>query len=107
MGVEDDTSECIIGTSEGTVKARDFKRLADSTQRWSADRVKSLQGTPWQPIPGRNEEAIPVRVRLAEEGSEPILPNPDSIGAPKPEIKRRARISRNDVIRIGYTIGCP
>ena len=105
MGVKDDTGECIRGTSEGTVKARDFKRLADEAQRWSADRIKSLQGTPWQPIPGRNDEAIPVRVHLAEEGS--VLPNPSSIGEPRPEIKRRARISRSDVIRVGYTIGCP
>ena len=105
MGIKDDTGEGIIGTSEGTVKARDFKKLADVTQRWNADRIKALQGTPWQPVPGKNEEAIPVRVRLAEEGS--IQPSPDSIGEPKPEIKRRARISRNDVIRVGYTIGCP
>merc|ERR1711867_215660 len=68
-------------------------------------RIRKLQGTPWQPIPGRNDETIPVRVHLAEEGS--VLPNPSSIGEPKPEIRRRARISRNDVIRVGYTIGCP
>ena len=106
MGVKDETGECIIGTSEGTVKARDFKRIADNAARWNAELVKSLRGPPWQPIPGRNEDTIPVRVRLAEEGS-PILPNPDSIAAPRAEIKRRARISRSDVIRVGYTIGCP
>ena len=101
MGVKDETSDCIIGTPEGTVKARDFKRIADPAKRWDKDLVKALRGPPWQPILGRNDEAILVRVRLAEEGSEPILPSPDSIAAPKPEIKRRARISRNDVIRVG------
>ena len=45
-------------------------------------------------------------VRLAEEEYR-ILPNPDELAAPKPEIKRRARISRSDVIRVGHTIGCP
>ena len=46
-------------------------------------------------------------MRLAEEGSQPILPDPGGLAAPKPEIKRRARISRSDVIRVGFTIGCP
>ena len=92
MGVKDETGECIVGTSEGTVKARDFKRFADPAKRWDSTLVKSLQGPPWQPTPGRNDEAIPVRVRLAEEGSKPILPNPDGLAAPKPEIKRRAII---------------
>ena len=83
MGVKDETGECIIGTNEGTVKARDFKRLADPTKRWDSTLVKSLQGTPWQPTPGRNDEAIPVRVRLAEEGSsQPILPDPGGLAAP-------------------------
>ena len=107
MGVKDDTGECIIATSEGTVKARDFKRFAESAKRWDSTLVKSLQGTPWQPTPGRNEESIPVKVRLAEEGSQPILPDPGGLAAPKPEIKRRARISRTDVIRVGFTVGCP
>ena len=102
MGVKDATGECIIGTSEGTVKSRDFKRLADSAERWNATMVKALRGTPWQPTPGRGDDSIPVRVRLAEEGRA-ILPDPDSIAAPpKPEIKRRARISRADVIRVGF-----
>ena len=107
MGIKDESGECIIGTSEGTVKARDFKRLADSSKRWNSELVSSLRGPPWQPTPGRSDETIPVRVRLAEEGSVPILENPDSIAAPRPEIKRRARISRTDVIRVGFTVGCP
>merc|ERR1712240_395363 len=40
-------------------------------------------------------------------GGIPILENPDSLAAPKSEIKRRARISRTDVIRVGFTLGCP
>ena len=35
MGIKDQTGECIIGTSEGTVKARDFKKIADTTKRWN------------------------------------------------------------------------
>ena len=57
-------------------------------------------------MPGRTEDSIPVRVRVSEEG-ESIAPNPDTLGAPKPDIKRRARITREDIVRIGYTINCP
>ena len=106
MGVKDNTNECIIGTSEGTVKARDFKRIADREKRWDAELIKSLKGTPWQPIPGRNDDALPVRVRLSEE-QHVILPSPENLAAPRPEIRRRARISRSDVIKIGCTVGCP
>merc|ERR1711954_402840 len=38
---------------------------------------------------------------------ESIMPNPDTIGAPKPNITRRARITREDIVRIGFTINCP
>ena len=97
MGIKDNTKERIIGTSEGIVKAIDFKRIVDHAKRWDAGLVKSLRGPPWQPTPGKTDDAIPVRVRLAEEGS-PMLPNPDDLAA--------ARISRSDVIRLGYTVGC-
>ena len=106
LGVKDSTGEIIVGTPEGVVKARDFKHLTTPSDRWSATAVSNLQGTPWQPIPGRGDERIPVCVRLPEEGRD-ILPNPDSIAGPRPEIKRRARISRDDVRKYGYTINCP
>ena len=97
MGVKDNTNECIIRTSEGTVKARDFKRIAALDKRWESELIKSSKGTPWQPIPGKSDDAIPVRVRLSEE-QRVILPNPEDLAAPKLEIRRRARISRSDVI---------
>ena len=56
-------------------------------------------GTPWEPIPGRSEDVIPVRVRLAEEGSVQVAVN---IGEPRPEIKKRARITREDDVRLSF-----
>ena len=64
-----------------------------------------MRGTPWEPVPGRGDDAIPVRVRFPEEGDP--APNPDVLGEPKPDIKRRARISREDVVRIGFSLACP
>ena len=60
-----------MGTDQGTVKARDFKRLADPTERWNAEAVMKMQGTPWEPIPGTKDDSIPVHVRLPEEEGKP------------------------------------
>ena len=64
----------------------------------------AIRGTPWEPIPGRSDDAIPSRVHLPEEGS--VIGEPMT-GEAKETIRRRARISRNDTVRVGYTIGCP
>ena len=104
LGIRDETNEIIIGTELGVVKARDFKRMASSEERWNCDFVHSMRGTPWEPTPGKTDDAIPVRVRLPEEGRPP---EPVNLGEPSSDIKRRARISREDVVRIGFTIGCP
>ena len=107
LGVKDDTGEVIIGTTLGTVKARDFKRLGSNEDRWNKEVVTSVQGTPWEPTPGKADDAIPVRVRLAEEGREQEPPKPIDQGIEREEIKRRARITREDVVRIGFTLNCP
>ena len=66
--------------------------------------MNNVVGTPWQPQPGKLDDAIPVRVHMPEEG--------DNISKP-PETedkianRRRARITREDVVRIGFTLGCP
>ena len=46
LGVRDESGEIIIGTPEGVVKARDFKRLPAESDRWSAQSVQSVVGTP-------------------------------------------------------------
>ena len=66
-----------------------------------------MKGTPWEPTPGKTDDAIPVRVRLPEEGETTPSPNPGSLGEPAKDNKRRARITREDVVRVGFTINCP
>ena len=68
LGVRDESGEVIIGTPDGVVKARDFKRLDLSEERWSASAIRSMRGVPWELVPGRSDDSIPVRVRLPEEG---------------------------------------
>ena len=104
LGVRDETGEIIVGTSSGVVKARDFKRLGSVPDRWVADNLRCVAGTPWEPVPGKSDDAIPVRIRLPEEGG---IPEPAMEGTPRPEIRRRARITREDVVRIGFSLNCP
>ena len=101
MGIRDETGEVIIGTSEGVVKARDFKRMGSPEERWNIESILGFVGTPWEPVPGQVADSIPVRVRVSEEG-ESILPSPDTLGEHKPEIKRRARITREDCVHWIY-----
>ena len=38
LGIRDEKAEIIIGTDSGAIKARDFKRIADKTERWNKGR---------------------------------------------------------------------
>ena len=67
-------------------------------------RVQEIRGSPWEPTPGRSDDAIPSRVRFSEEGSIPLAENPDNLGEPPRDIRKRARITREDVVRIGFTV---
>ena len=65
----------------------------------------NVQGTPWEPTPGKADDNIPDRVRLAEEGrQEP--PAPVDQGPEREETNRRARITREYVVRKGFTLIC-
>ena len=74
LGIRDETGESIIGTSAGVIKARDIKRCGSPEERWNLQAVRLIQGTPWETIPGRQHDGIPVRVKLPEEGSSPPEP---------------------------------
>ena len=83
--------EVIVGASQGVAKCRDIKRLATQSDRWSFATISELQGTPWEALPGRGDDAIAVRIRLSEEGETPM---PVNLGEHR-EIKRRhAALSR-------------
>ena len=105
LGVMDESGETIIGTSQGVVRCRDIKRISDVEDRWNAERVLEVQGTPWQTIPGRKGVHIPVKVPMPEEST--AIPPPVEEGEPAVRIKRRSKLQRQDVIRAGLTPGCP
>ncbi len=35
------------------LKVRGIRRLPREEDRWNPDRIEKMQGTPWEPVPGR------------------------------------------------------
>ena len=56
------TSEAIVGTSEGVVKASTIRRVG-AHRRWDADRLAAVRGVPWQWDPDSDKEAEKLLVR--------------------------------------------
>ena len=102
QGLTDTSGEYIIGSDKGTIKVRTFKPVVDGPERWNLKRIQDCKGTPWQPVPGTNSTIIPTHVVL-----------PDTMIPARPTYDDRApnlrgfRINRDDVLRHGFTEGCP
>ena len=47
-----ESGESLIGTDDGVVKARDFRRKAENGGRWSVAEFDKFVGVPWEPYPG-------------------------------------------------------
>ena len=62
LGVLGRTSELLIGTSQGVVKARSLRRRPPE-ERGNRKLLEALQGVPWEPVPGKvGEVQIPVAI---------------------------------------------
>ncbi len=65
LGVRGESGESLIGTSEGVVKARAFRRKAESGGRWSDADFDKFVGAPREPYPGANKRfELRSKVRL-------------------------------------------
>ena len=51
LGLERSTNEAKIGTPSGVLRARTVRRRLEA-ERWRADDVLTVAGTPWNPVPG-------------------------------------------------------
>jgi len=101
LGHARNSNEHIIGTGEGVIRAYAIRRQ-DEEHRWSADRIRTMQGTPQQPDPSTGSIHIPVRVRF--DPGQPGEPIPSQL--PKKEPGRRMRISEKLLEKYGDTEGC-
>ena len=103
LGVRNETGELIIGTEEGIVKARDFKKLANLNQRWNAESLRKIQGTPWKPNPQVEDSEIHAKVRIPMDSSPLTAAFKGAEGEPN---VRRLRISPNLVNKLGLLTNC-
>ena len=92
-----------IGTDNGVVRARSIWRRPYS-ERWSAEKVKGMRGTPMQPDHSKNTTRVPVKINMPF----PDMPLPEEIRTEKRNpVRRRMKITAADLERDGYTEGCP
>ena len=80
-GVLEETGEYLIGTSQGIVKARTFRRMSADNDRWNLEALQSMKGTPWEPCPGTDETLKP-KIAL---GPEPEIPKTVEPPSEEPE----------------------
>ena len=70
LGIREESGEIIVGTPEGVLKARTFRRKGSSEERWNRDFLMSVKGIPWEPVPVggggplRRRLPLPLRPRL-------------------------------------------
>ena len=60
MGHMGRTTEAVIGTTEGVVKAWAVKRRLES-ERWDLGMINGVRGTPAEPVPGKGRSGCPLR----------------------------------------------
>merc|ERR1712026_294122 len=63
LGVRDESGEILVGTPGGVLKARSFMRKPES-QQWDYKEFASMQGVPWEPIPGHEGREIRSNVNI-------------------------------------------
>ena len=61
LGLQYVSSEAIIGTAEGIVRARSFTRVP-AEEQWKTELLSKLWGTPDHPVPGSESDRIPIEI---------------------------------------------
>ena len=97
------SNEVLIGTREGVVRAWAVKRRPEE-ERWSAEDLKHMQGTPARPNPQMPGNDIPVLIHLpvGDEHGLPEEPRPARVETEA----RRTYLKARDFKKHGYTEGC-
>ena len=100
VGIRNTSGEIYIGTEKGVIKVRTTRRKGTTEERWHLECMESMQGIPWEPVPGR--EGIEVK-------SHAVLP-PAPADVPvarefhdKAREWRRPKIETQDVVQDGVT----
>ena len=98
LGITLESGESIIGTANGVVKARDFRRKPEEGGRWSSDGTDEFNAVPWEPYPGAGGGfEIKSKVRLPAD-DERITINTKGKDEHAP---RSVRITKKDLEKFG------
>ena len=73
LGVREESGELIVGTPQGVIKARDFKRYPINGDRWNAEKFNNFRAVPWATVPGIENDEIKSKIVLPEPTG-PIIP---------------------------------
>ena len=114
LGTIERTEEVIIGTKDGVVKCRIASRLLEDCQ-WNREMILQVQGTPWQPIPGKHSMHIFVDIDDDSENVDgdherdvrPAEALDDEVPVDMRGGTDRFHISRTAIAKYGVTTGCP
>lgn len=102
MGLALKSSETLIGTGKGVVRAYTVERLSLSV-RWDINRILDMKGTPQKPDPSKPGLNIPAKMRLELDVA---IDMPITRPARKDEGPRAAYLTREDFRNFGFILGC-
>ena len=115
LGVNERTEETLIGTRHGVVKCRTVSRLAGGDQ-WSRSAVLEMRGLPWEPVPGKPGQHIPVNInehgQCDDHDYDDLQPQPtiDEEAETERIYKKGAdefHVSQRAIAKFGETPRCP
>ena len=115
LGTAREANEILIGTKEGVSRCYAIKRMTEE-DRWNAEEVAAMRGTPQQPNPLKMGLHIPTRLPMdaalgggtdgdaVEGGGDAGIPE-DEVLISEPLV-RRTPITQKEIDKYGMTPGC-
>ena len=103
LGHTRSSNETLIGTKEGVVRAWAVKRMSEE-ERWSAQAIREMQGTPARPNPNMPGNDVPVQIHVPIEIEGPAIPHPEP--ARNEDGARRTYLKAKDFEKHGYSENC-
>ena len=96
------SSEALVGTAEGVVRAWTIRRLPEA-ERWDAESITEMQGTPAQPNPTAPGLHIPIAINIDQgDGGAPVETQQRKVE----QTARRVYLKQQDFEQHGYSDEC-
>ena len=106
VGITMRTGEHLVATCQGEFRVSAImRRPAD--QRWSEELVKSMKGTPEEPLPGSNSRRIPAFANKYKEANLEKIAYAPMPATEEEQDPRRAKIQKEDIETYGPSEKCP